>query len=95
MTLTPEWRNLIEVYSDWLSLTHRCVVIGVNQSCDLIDTYRSMIMRFTSPATRGFLSPLLPLSCLFATKENLWDLASTHPSITPSLGDLSTSAWAI
>ena len=30
-------------------------------------------MRFTSPATRGFLSPLLSLSCLFVAKENLWD----------------------
>ena len=40
----------------------------------LIDSYRSMIVRFASPATRGFLSPLLSLSSrLFAVKENLWD----------------------
>ena len=62
------------MYSDWLMLTDRCVVIG----CLLIvsrDTYRSMIVRFASPATRGFLSLLfsLSLSQLFAAKENLWD----------------------
>ena len=75
MTLPPDWRNLI-AYSDWLLLTDRCVVIG----CLLIDlimligTYRSMIVRFALPATRGFLSPLLCLwSCLFAGKENLWE----------------------
>ena len=41
----------------------------------LIDSYRSMILRFALPATRGFLSQLLSLSLsrLFAAKENLWD----------------------
>ena len=41
----------------------------------LIDSYRSMIVRFASRVTRGFLSPLLCLSLdiLFAAKENLWD----------------------
>ena len=41
----------------------------------LIDSYRSMIVRFTSWVTRGFLSPLLCLSLdiLFVAKENLWD----------------------
>ena len=38
-----------------------------------IDTYRGMMVRFTSPATRGFLSLHLFLSPLFVTKENLWD----------------------
>ena len=55
-----------------------CVVIG----CLLInsrDTYRSMIVRFTSPATRGFLLPLLFLSRLFAAKENLWDQGILTP----------------
>ena len=51
------------IYSDWLVLTDRCVVIG----CLLIDsrdTYRSMIVRFASPTTRGFLLLFLSLSCL-------------------------------
>ena len=41
----------------------------------LIDSYSSMIVRFASPAIRGFLSPLLSLSLspLFMAKENLWD----------------------
>ena len=42
-------------------LTDRCVVIGcllINLMM-LIDTYRSMIVRFAAPATRGFLLPLL------------------------------------
>ena len=42
----------------------------------LIDTYRSMIVRFVSPATRDFLLPLLSLSCLLVVKENLWDQGS-------------------
>ena len=44
---------LIVYYSDWLMLTDRCVVIGclLINSCD---TYRSMIVRFASPTTRGF-----------------------------------------
>ena len=45
----------------------------------LIDTYRSMIVRFASQVTRGFFSPPLSalLPCLFAAKENLWDQGST------------------
>ena len=41
----------------------------------LIDSYRSMIVRFVSQVTRGFLLPLLCLSLdiLFEAKENLWD----------------------
>ena len=41
----------------------------------LIDSYRSMIVRFASRVTRGFLSPLLCLSLdiLFVAKENVWD----------------------
>ena len=35
----------------------------------LIDTYRSMIVRCASPATRGFLSPLLSLSCLVSLRR--------------------------
>ena len=75
LTLPPDWRNLI-AYSDWLLLTG--VVIGclLINLVMLIDTYRSMIVRFTSPTTRGFLSPLLSLSSLFAAKENLWDQGS-------------------
>ena len=42
----------------------------------LIDTYHSMIVRFASPATRGFLSSLL--SPLFTAKENLWDQGVTN-----------------
>ena len=49
----------------------------VNQS----DSYRSMIVRFASWVTRGFLSPLLCLSLdiLFAAKENLWDQGNLCP----------------
>ena len=61
----------------WLAVvTDRCVVIGclLIDLVILIDTYRSMIVRFASPATRGFLSPLLPsMSRLFVAKRNLWD----------------------
>ena len=48
----------------------------------LIDTYRSMIVRFASRVTRGFLSPLcLSLDILFMAKENLWDQGTfTHTS---------------
>ena len=69
LTLPPDWRNLI-MYSDWLMLTDRCVVIG----CLLIvsrDTYRSMIVRFASPATRGFLSLLLFLTSLCGKRKPL------------------------
>ena len=43
-----------------------CVIIGclLIDLVMLTDTYRSMIVRFVSPATRGFLSPLLSLSSL-------------------------------
>ena len=51
------------MYSDWLVLTDRCVVI-VCLLIDSRDTYHSMIVRFASPATRGFLSPLLSVSLL-------------------------------
>ena len=75
------WRNLI-AYSDWLSLTDKCVVIGclLINLIMLLDTYRSMIVRFASPATRGLLLPLLSLSCLFTSKENLWG-QGTHNSL--------------
>ena len=48
-----------------------CVVIGclLIDLVVLIDSYRSMIMRFASPATRGFLSPLLSLSCLVSSRR--------------------------
>ena len=36
----------------------------------LIDSYRSMIVRFASPATSGFLSPLLSLYCLVSSRRN-------------------------
>ena len=35
-------------------------------------------LRFASPATRGFHSPLLSLSSLFAAKENLWDQGNSQ-----------------
>ena len=45
----------------WLVEPYRCVVIGcfLIDLVMLIDSYRSMIVRSASPATRGFLSPLL------------------------------------
>ena len=52
LTLPPDWRNLI-MFADWLLLTDRCVVIGC-LLIDSLDTYRSMIVRFTLLATRGF-----------------------------------------
>ena len=66
--------------ASWLEEPYRCVVIG----CLLIDlvmlsdSYLSMIVRFASPVTTGFLSPLLLslLSCLIVVKENLWDQGS-------------------
>ena len=62
----------------WLAvITDRCVVIGclLIDLVILIDSYRSMIVTFASPVTRGFLSLLdFPsLSRLFAAKGNLWD----------------------
>ena len=35
----------------------------------LIDSYRSMIVRFALPASRGFLSPLLSLPCLVSSQR--------------------------
>ena len=62
-------------YSHWVLLTDRCVVIGclLIDLMMLIDTYHSMIVRFTSSTTRHFLLPLLSLPSLFAGKVNLWD----------------------
>ena len=54
--------------ASWLEEPYRCAIIGcllINLEM-LIDTYRSMIVRFASPATRGFLSPLLSLSYLIS-----------------------------
>ena len=67
LTLPHDWRNLI-TYSDWLLLTERGVVIGclLINSCD---SYHSMIVRFALPATRGFLSLLLFLSCLISSRQ--------------------------
>ena len=63
--------------ASWLEESYRCVVIGglLIDLVMLIDAYRSMIVRFTSPATRGFLSPLLSLSnCLSLRGERKpWD----------------------
>ena len=63
-------RDLIHliVYSYWLLLTERCVVIGclLIDLMMLIDTYRSIIVRFASPGTRGFLSLLLSLFFLLS-----------------------------
>ena len=48
--------------------TDRCIVIGclLIDLVMIIDTYRSMIVRFTLPATRGFLLSLLSHSSLFS-----------------------------
>ena len=35
----------------------------------IIDSYRSMLVRFALPATRGFISPLLSLSCLVSSRR--------------------------
>ena len=40
-----------------------------------------MIVRFTSPTTRGFFSPLLSLFSLLAAKENLWDQGKINDEI--------------
>ena len=57
--------------ASWLEEPYRCVVIGclLIDLVMLIDSYRSMIMRFASPATRGFLSPLLSLYCLVSSRR--------------------------
>ena len=56
--------------ASWLEEPYRCVVIGclLIDLVMLIDTYRSMIVRFALPATRGFRSPLLSLSCLISSR---------------------------
>ena len=63
--------------ASWLEEPYRCVIIGclLIDLMMLIDSYCSMIVRFTSWVTRGFLSPLfcLLLDILFVAKENLWD----------------------
>ena len=63
-----------------------CVVIGrlLIDLVMLIDTYRSMIVRFISPlpevfSHRFFLSLL---SHLFTAKENLWDRGSQLVMVT-------------
>ena len=55
----------------WMEEPYRCVIIGclLIDLVMLIDSYRSMIVRFASPATRGFLSPLLSLSCLVSSRR--------------------------
>ena len=70
------------MYSDCFFLTDRCVVISclLISLVMLIDTYRSMTVRFTLPTTRGFLLSLLSLSSrLFTVKENLWDQGNLYP----------------
>ena len=49
-----------------LILIDRCVVISrlLIDLVTLIDTYRGKIVRFASPATKGFISPLLSPSLL-------------------------------
>ena len=55
----------------------------------LIDSYRSMIVSFALPATRGFLSFSLSftsfslLSRLSAAKENLWDQGASNTLVFP------------
>ena len=55
--------------ASWLEEPYRCVVIGclLINLVVLIDSYRSMIVRFASWVTRGFLSLLLSLSCLISS----------------------------
>ena len=56
LSLPPDWRNLT-VYSDWLLLTDRCIVIGCLLGISIVHhkiDYPSMIVKFISPATRGF-----------------------------------------
>ena len=76
-----DWRNLI-AYSDWLLLIDRCVVIGC-LSIDSRDTYRSMIVRFASPATRGYLSSFLSLSHLISLRQK--QTSGTRVHLTLSL----------
>ena len=70
--------NYLIAYSDWLLLTDRCALIWllVNRS---LDAYRSMIVRFASSATRGFLSPLLSLFPLRDERKPL-EIAGQFPS---------------
>ena len=57
--------------SSWLEEPYRCVFIGCSliDLVVLIDNYRSTIVRFALPTTRGFLSPLLSLSCLVSLRQ--------------------------
>ena len=57
--------------ASWLEEPYRCVVIGclLIDLVMLIDSYRSMIERYASSAIRGFLSPLLFLSCLVSSQR--------------------------
>ena len=57
--------------ASWMEEPYRCVVICclLIDFVMLIDRYRSMIVRFASPATRGFLSTLLSLSCLVSLQR--------------------------
>ena len=53
----------VQLLAESLQCRVRCVVIGclLIDLVMLIDSHRNMIASFASPATRGFLSPLLPL----------------------------------
>ena len=80
--------------ASWLEEPSRCVVIGrlLMDLMMLIDSYRSMIVRFASPATRGFLSLLLFLSCLIPSRRKKtsgtrvvgWQLRPPPPSASVS-----------
>ena len=76
--------------ASWLEEPYRCVVIGC-----LIDSYRSMIVRFASRVTRGFLSPLLCLSLdiLFAVKENVWDQGMLFIETKNSFCKVNIQTW--
>ena len=84
------------MYSDWLLLTDRFVVIGcllgVNIVHHMID-YRSMIERFTLPATRGFLLPLLSLSSLSLFSRLSFSLLSSL--LSPLLSSAKLSYFSL
>ena len=64
----------------------------------LIDSYCSMIVRFTSFATIGFLSSVLSLSCLvrlFVVKENLWYQGKTLGKLAEYLSGWKTTPRAL
>ena len=66
--------------ASWLEEPYWCVIIGclLIDLVMLIDTHHSMIVRFKSPATRGFLSSL-SLSSLFTSKETSGPRAFLSP----------------